>query len=496
MLRAVSLRAKIICIFSAIAVVALAGGGSLFWYTYQTDRSIGRMVDREIFLYKAAQDMELALANQKGFLTYYLVDGDEKWLTALTSYRRIFSESLERAASLDLMPEDRQALEIIAGRYAEYIKAKDLAIDNYRRGIQPDLISSPHVQQRNAFFQLLGLCREFSQKQWQEILKAEEVGIRRSQSMRLTGLTGLTAFVGLCILFLAILYRQILVPIRGLAVETGGFPRDNLKNEVDSLAHSLQGMLRDFDETSDKLAKSQRTLMQAERMATVGELAAGVAHTIRNPFTSIKMRMFSLGRSLDLSEAQNEDLQVIGEEIARIDKIVQNFLEFARPPKLRLANCYLKDVIRSVLVLLDYRLRKYEVQLCYEPREELPAVQADADRLKEALVNLIVNSCEAMGHGGRITLEESRAIDPQLGEVAVLSVKDTGPGVPEAILDKITTPFFSTKEEGSGIGLSIVARIVQEHDGKFLISSEPGEGTECLIYLPVAGRVHEYDSDH
>lgn len=494
MLPALSLRSKITCIFSVIAVIVLAGGCSLFWYTYQTDRSVSAMVDREIFLYKAVQDMELALANQKGFLTYYFVDGDQKWLSALATYRQLFSESLEKATSHKLTPANREALELIREKYQDYIAAKDRVIDQYKRGIHPETILAAHEKQRDAFFHLLSLCEGFSQKQWRDILQRQEAGIKRSEKIRIIAFSGIIAFVTLSALFLMILYRQILEPIRGLAIETGGLPRENIKNEVHSLTHSLQDMRRDFDETSNQLARSQRTLMQAERMATVGELAAGVAHTIRNPFTSIKMRMFSLGRTLDLNDAQNEDLKVIADEIARIDKIVQNFLEFARPPKLRLESCYLREIIHSVLVLLEYRLKKYEVELSYEPQTDLPPVRIDPDRIKEALVNLIVNSCEAMGHGGTIRVAESRAIDPQLGEVAVLSVTDTGPGVPEAILDKITTPFFTTKEEGSGIGLSIVARIVQEHDGRFMVTSDPGKGTECIIYLPKAGRAYEHDS--
>ena len=114
-------------------------------------------------------------------------------------------------------------------------------------------------------------------------------------------------------------------------------------------------------------------------------------------------------------------------------------------PKLRLENCRLHDIIHSVLVLLEYRIKKFEVELHYTPRPELPSVRLDPDRIKEALVNLIVNSCEAMERGGIITVAESRGVDPQLGEVAILAVMDTGPGVPEAILDKITTPFFTTR---------------------------------------------------
>jgi len=171
MMPALSLRSKITYIFSVIAVMVLAGGGSLFWYTFQTDRSIVMMIDREIFLYKAVQDMELALANQKGFLTYYFLDGDEKWLSALATYRQMFSESLERASSLNLAKGNREAIDTIAKKYHDYIAAKDKVVENYKRGIHPDTISVSHQKQRDAFFQLLSLCEEFSRKQWRDILQ-------------------------------------------------------------------------------------------------------------------------------------------------------------------------------------------------------------------------------------------------------------------------------------------------------------------------------------
>ena len=130
MLPAWSLRLKIICILSGMAATVLAGAATLFWYTYQFDRLLEVMVDREIVLYKTVHDMEMALANQKGFLTYYFVDGDSKWLQALGKYRQIFSENLERAGALPVTDEQRRDLERIAGKYREYIEVKDLAIEN------------------------------------------------------------------------------------------------------------------------------------------------------------------------------------------------------------------------------------------------------------------------------------------------------------------------------------------------------------------------------
>ncbi len=111
----------------------------------------------------------------------------------------------------------------------------------------------------------------------------------------------------------------------------------------------------------------------------------------------------------------------------------------------------------------------------------------DADRIKEALVNLVINACEAMETGGKISITETREHHPKMGDVIAVTVSDSGPGIPEAIIDKVVTPFFTTKEDGSGLGLSIVTRIVREHNGKFIVSSNPDQGAQCTILLPIGG---------
>jgi len=346
------------------------------------------------------------------------------------------------------------------------------------------------------FFSLLELCSTFSKYQW-KILENIRIKHRTlAAHLRAVSYFAILLFMGLGSLFLYILYHQILTPIRGLAIETGSSPQDSSRDEVVSLGQSLKGMMRDFNDTHDALARSRKHLLQSERMAMVGELAAGVAHTIRNPFTSIKMRMFSLTRSLDLDEAQHEDLKVISDEIGRIDRIVQNFLEFARPPKLKLKEWRICDLIQSVITLLQYRLKEYDTELCYQPQPHLPKVLVDADRIKEALVNLITNSCEAMAGGGIIEISESMEHDPEMGDIAVIRVRDNGPGIPEHLHHKIMTPFFTTKEEGSGLGLSIVNRIVREHKGKLVLAPSSETTAEFFIKIPIKGHPHGSDTDH
>ncbi len=476
--------------------VTLGGGIAMLRYTYQVDTAFNNLVQKEIALYTMAKNMELALANQKGFITYYLVDGDVKWLDSLGKYRHIFKQNLDKAVTLELSPNQNEILARIKQKYQIYIEEKDLTIRNYKidAGSIHTSISDLHEKNREQFFGLLELCQSFSTDQWNTIEETRAINSLRSANLRLIAFSAISLFMFFCVLFLYILYKQILLPIRGLAIETGSSPQESSKDEIVSLSQSLKGMMKDFDETHDELAKSRKHLLQAERMAMVGELAAGVAHTIRNPFTSIKMRMFSLTRSLDLSDEQNDDLTVISDEISRIDKIVQNFLEFSRPPKLKLEQCRLSSLIHSVITLMEYRLKKYETELVYKSLPELPKISIDPDRIKEALVNLITNACEAMEHGGTIEIVEKLENDPDMGPIIVIHVRDSGPGIPETIRYRITAPFFTTKEEGSGLGLSIVKRIVQEHKGKLEIPPSNDKNAEFIIKLPLKGTTNEPDS--
>jgi signal transduction histidine kinase len=196
------------------------------------------------------------------------------------------------------------------------------------------------------------------------------------------------------------------------------------------------------------------------------------------------MRLFSLERSLARTPAQSEDFEVISEEIRHIDSIVQNFLEYSRPSKLKMQKVSPSEVVDLSLTLLRHRLKSYGIELELRRPAALPVVRADPDQLKEVFVNLVVNACEAMTDGGSIVIEEEATVLQPLGPVAVIRIRDTGPGIPSAIQEKIFEPFFSTKEEGTGLGLSIAVRIVQQHGGLLRLKSKEGEGTTFTITLP------------
>jgi signal transduction histidine kinase len=220
-------------------------------------------------------------------------------------------------------------------------------------------------------------------------------------------------------------------------------------------------------------------------MAMVGKLAAGMAHSVRNPLTSVKMRLFTLNRTLDLSEDQSEDFKVISEEIEHIDTIVGNFLEFSRPPKLQMQTTSPSSVVDMMMQLLKHRLRAYDVTATIGREKMLPEIHGDPEQLKEVLVNLVENACQATGKGGQIRIKEENWVDEMYKKWCIIHIEDNGPGIPEDVAEHVFNPFYTTKGDGTGLGLSIAERIISNHGGKIKLRSIPGEGTVFSVFLPV-----------
>jgi signal transduction histidine kinase len=477
------LRSRIYIIITALVLITCAGGLVTVWYTYRIEGMFGNIVDKNIEAFRIVEELETALVNQKGFVTYFLLDSDPDWLRQLGEYRQIFRERINAANSLVETEEEKKALQDLENEYQKYIELKDRVISFYREG-NSEAGADLHKESRLHFFKSLELSEKFKDLFSKKISVIRSDGLAQARKLRLIAGSAIFFVILLGIILALLLLRQVLEPIRLLVRKTYREKNStDTGDEVKALSLGVKGLIEDIDQTNLELEKSREILLQAEKLAMVGKLAAGVAHSIRNPLTSVKMRLFSMGRALTMPESQREDFEVISEEISHIDTIVQNFLEFSRPPRLRKQMLSPSEIVDLVIQLLRHRLESGNVEVTLNREKALPEVEIDPEQIKEVLVNLIVNACEAMVDGGRIEISEELDTVKNIGNVIVIRIKDNGPGIPEKIKDKVMQPFYTTKEEGTGLGLSIAERIVVNHGGTFAFESAEGRGTTFIITL-------------
>jgi PAS domain S-box-containing protein len=237
--------------------------------------------------------------------------------------------------------------------------------------------------------------------------------------------------------------------------------------------------LRDLD----SIESINTQLQVSERLAAVGRITAGVAHEVKNPLNSMRLWLENLKESLpaDADGAALQAVHVLDVEIDRLDAVVKRFLDFSRPIDMRLEPTQLVDLLREVLEVAQPQLQKANVQVARLLPIGIPEVFVDRDLLKQAVLNLILNALEAMPNGGQLQLTLSRR-----GEMAEITVADTGKGIPAEDKQKIFQLFFTTRPGGSGIGLASTFRIVQLHNGSINFTSEVGRGTTFRIELPLA----------
>jgi signal transduction histidine kinase len=235
-----------------------------------------------------------------------------------------------------------------------------------------------------------------------------------------------------------------------------------------------------------KLVHSQTLLEKQEKLATLGTLAAGIAHEIRNPLTSLKARLYTLEKHLHAVPAARKDTDIISAEISRLERIVQDVLSFARPSDPKLETIAAGTLLREVQGLMSPGLEGRAVHLLVDTGPEL-LIRADSGHLKQVIINLVRNAAEAIEGAGTVTLR-SRAARAPLGggetDAVILEVADNGKGIPPEVEKRLFDPFFSTKETGTGLGLPIAARIVEKHGGMLQYQTQPGRGTTFGVVLP------------
>lgn len=444
-----------------IGALLLVAGGTIYALTFEWQRVQQletRLTSSQLESFHLAREVSRGLLNlNDSMLHYALVRDPQQWAqfdqasSDLDHWIDDHDVSLNPHSILTTEKE-RQLFKEINAAYDDYLSAASAVHTN----AQPALVNSIQLAQLDGFNAQAQRMRELV-RGLSDAHRAAEAGFVASTTASLNTLRNiLTASIVLLLMLIAamgrIIYRDLIAPLQ------------------------------------IKLVHSQNLLERQEKLATLGTLAAGIAHEIRNPLTSLKARLYTLEKHLQIVPAARKDTDIISAEISRLERIVQDVLSFARPAHPKLECLATDTLLQEVQGLMAPNLENREVKLVVESNLKL-FICADSGHLKQVLVNLIRNGADAIDGAGTVTLRTRLARSKLAGgeiEVVILEVSDTGKGIPPEVEKRLFDPFFSTKETGTGLGLPIAARIIEAHGGTLQYQTQPGHGTTFGIVLPRA----------
>ena len=241
---------------------------------------------------------------------------------------------------------------------------------------------------------------------------------------------------------------------------------------------------RIIDARAEERRRLEQQLHQSQRLATLGKMVASVSHEIKNPLGIVRSTADILGKRLRIVAPGNEHLaEIIVEETGRLDGIVREFLDFARPQEPRMAPASVNDILRKILTFMEPELEQQKIVLETSLAQDMPQISLDQGLMHRACLNILVNSVQVMPEGGKLTVETR--YEKATG-MTMLAVSDTGEGMSPEKQGHIFTPFYTDKNRGTGLGLAIVKNIVDSHHGTISVESKEGEGTTFTIFLPVS----------
>jgi signal transduction histidine kinase len=304
-----------------------------------------------------------------------------------------------------------------------------------------------------------------------------------------------------CVLWLLIV-RFVTQPVRGLVQQMQRVQQGDLTaraeadndDEIGQLAHGFNEMVASLETARRELHEShEKQIQQAGKLASIGELASGIAHEIRNPLAGIGAAVEVLADKCNGNGQYQEVAGEIHQQINRLKHTLRDLLDFARPREPEIEPCDVHEIIKPMLALVRPDAQKQRVQIIEEFADNLPPISADAQQLQQAILNVLLNAVQAMPNGGTLTVKtESRTgilpVHSGNGDrqdasptSVLIAIRDTGIGIPRQNLEKIFSPFYTTKHRGTGLGLSITRTIIEKHHGRIAVESEAGRGTACML---------------
>lgn len=339
------------------------------------------------------------------------------------------------------------------------------------------------------------------------MLEKPYIDLRNNVMITFTGMAIISVVVLLIILFF--ITSTIIDPLRGMVFATNKIAQGDLnhkveikyRDEIGKLARSFNQMTENLKKANEKLIQwgktlekrveertkelreMQDSLIQSEKLASLGKMAAGVAHEINNPLTSILINTHLMLEKVEEKHAFYENLSLIADETSRCTNIVKGLLEFSRQELPQKAFSDVNDIINRTLNLLKNQVSFYNISIIKELGLNLPQIELDKNKIEQVFWNLMFNASEAMPDGGKLTIISKFSQNKKYIEVIFM---DTGVGIPKENINKLYDPFFTTKSSGTGLGLAVSYGIIKQHLGKIEVESEQGKGSTFTVSLPLS----------
>lgn len=458
------------------------------WYINKLEADLTRVLSQNVRGLEAAQELEIRVRQLRFHSFRYLIDPDHYGLAPIQDDHKRFEEALDQARNSVYSPRERECVRAIDAGYQKYHAEMDhLREELVPGGPLPEVLK---VLDAHPIQHVVNPCQELIRVNKEAIEQtARESDRVGSQARKVMLFLGLGGPVGGLIIGYAIargLSRsiyQLSVRVQDMAHRLDqdvGSVSVAADGDLRGLDQQLQHVVRRVEEVAQRLQRHQWEMLRAEQLSAVGQLAASVAHEVRNPLTSVKMLVDAVLRTQNRKPLTLEDLRVMHGELVRLEQTVQGLLDFARPPALQRGTWDLHAVVAQALDLVRARARQQQVILDWHgPEEEVP-VDVDRGQLCTVLVNLFLNALDAMPRGGRLRAE----LEETVGASVRLTVSDTGPGIAPDMSARLFQPFASSKATGTGLGLSICRRVIEEHGGRITGGNRPGGGAAFTIALP------------
>jgi signal transduction histidine kinase len=469
-------------VFLSVAISYLAAVGSLTYLTIRSHRSLllEQMAERAR---TGINLMELSVANRLYRLDVFQLETIAREAKALPDVEYVYIYDAKGRIVGDFHEDRRQLFSTFTDELGQrIIKSNKTIVEiDSRKGILD--ISKPVNLDREKLGGIrlgLNLNRLFDEM--------------HAVTIKAVGISVAIFLVGLLVIF--VITSRFIKPIETLTLAASQIEKGDLQyrvnivrdDEIGTLAAGFDRMADRLLQREQELKQSQVTLRRADRLSSLGLLTAGLAHEIRNPLVAIRTFTQLLPERYDDPEFRNGFQGLALKEVDRICGLINDLLSFARPSKPNVAPENISDVVENIARILETQAREKNVEITREFDLSLPKVWIDKEQMKQVFMNLILNAIQAMKDGGSIVIStriSAKNNADLIKEYVQVYIRDTGVGIPEENLEHIFDPFFTSKDEGSGLGLAVSNQIVQEHGGFVTVESTVGKGSVFFVHVPI-----------